>query len=90
VSEKPTTTLPTKLLEAFKAYFQTSKFAQENFIKFNKTMTVNGIKREASRYGYTLVNGEEPNFKGVFKLRRRDRELRVAARTLPAAEVWAG
>lgn len=81
--------MPKPLSDAFDTYFQTSKFAQKNFLKFNKEIVLAAIERAAARYGYTVDRSAyEPGFKGVFKLNRKTRSLRVSAATLPLAEDW--
>jgi len=81
--------MPKALADAFDTYFQTSKFAQKNFIKFDKGMVLPAIEKAAARFGYTVDRSAyEPGFKGVFKLNRKTRSIRVSASTLPLAEDW--
>ena len=85
--------IPRRLAGAFDSYFQTSRFAQANFIKFNKELVIKQINSTAERHG--LVLDEEhalgPKFKGTFKLsggKKKQRMLRVSAASLPHAEDW--
>lgn len=81
--------IPAPLADAFDTYFQTSKFAQANFTRFNKELVLDSIKRVAARYGYTVDEAAfKPNFKGVFKLTRKTKAIRVSAATMPLAEDW--
>ena len=81
--------IPAKLADAFDTYFQTSRFAQKNFVKFNKDAVLAHIEKVAARYNYVLdASARSPNFKGVFKLANKSRTLRVSASTLPLAEDW--
>lgn len=81
--------IPAKLADAFDTYFQTSKFAQRNFMRFNKDAVLEQIKTVAKRYNYTIdPSAFGPNFKGVFKLANKTRTIRVSAATLPMAEDW--
>lgn len=95
-TNKPVAKLPKKLADAFDTYFQTSRFAQKNFVKFDKSMTLGQIKRIAERHGYTLDEAAalSKNFKGTFKISggkaKRVKHLRVSAATLPFAEDWTG
>lgn len=85
--------LPKKLADAFDTYFQTSRFAQTNFVRFDKTMTLGQVKRLAERYGYTfdMEHATKGKFRGFFKLsggKRKYRDLRVTSDSLPMAEDW--
>lgn len=87
--------IPKKLADAFDTYFQTSRFAQRNFVKFNKDLTIGQIQRLAERYGYTLDTDHAlgKSFKGTFKIsggrsKKNPKNLRISARTLPLAEDW--
>lgn len=89
-----TTRLPKKLADAFDTYFQTSRFAQAKFMKFDKKLTIGQIKRLAERHGFTLDEEHAlgTKFKGTFKISggkgKTPKNLRVSAATLPRAEVW--
>lgn len=86
---KPLVTMPRKLTDAVSAYFETSKFAQANFIPFNKTLVLSQLETEAAKLGYTVTAVESKGqFKGTFKLDRASQSLRVSAKTLPLAERW--
>lgn len=86
---KPLVAMPRKLTEAVDAYFQTSRFAQRNFLPFNKTLTLSRLEAEASKLGYTVTPVESNGqFKGTFKLDRVSQSLRVSAKTMPLAERW--
>lgn len=86
--------IPKKLADSFDTYFQTSRFAQANFTRFNKDMTIGQIKRLAERHGYVLDEEHAlgKNFKGTFKISggkgKKQKSLRVSAATLPLAEDW--
>lgn len=89
MSNKPLVVMPKKLTDTLDAYFQTSKFAQKNFVPFNKELLHAKIREVAGRFNYEVVGLEEgKDFKGVFKLERKSQKLRVSAKTLPFAEKW--
>lgn len=83
--------IPKKLVDAFDSYFQTSRFAQQHFIKFNKDMTLGQIKRLAERHGYEfdIEHATRGKFRGFFKLHggrgKVKRDFRVTADSLPFA-----
>lgn len=86
---KPLVTMPRRLTNAVSAYFETSRFAQANFLRFDKTLCLNKLNEEAAKLGYTVTPVESKGqFKGVFKLDRASQSLRVSAKTLPLAEKW--
>lgn len=86
--------LPKKLADSFDTYFQTSRYAQKNFTKFDKSLVLTTIKNAADRHGYVLdeEHALSSKFKGVFKISggkgKTPKTLRVSAATLPQAEDW--
>lgn len=86
--------LPKKLADAFDTYFQTSRFAQSKFMKFDKRLTIGQIKRLADRHGFELDEAHAlgDKFKGTFKINggkgKNKKALRISASTLPLAEDW--
>lgn len=87
---KPLVKMPAALADALDTYFQTSRFAQANFLPFNKTLALTKLHDAARRFNYTVTPVESKGqFKGVFKLDRPSQSLRVSAKTLPLAERWA-
>lgn len=89
MSNKPMVDLPPGLRREFDTYFQTAKYAQANFTRFDRSMIMERLSQAASRYGYTIVTDPTAsNFKGVFRLERPTREIRVSNKTYPRAEIW--
>lgn len=86
----PAVRIPKKLADAFDTYFQTSSFAQQNFLKFNKDMLLEILAARAERYGYELdlEAAKSDKFKGVFKLSHKKRDVRIGRKNLPFAEDW--
>lgn len=81
--------IPKALANELDTYFQTSRFAQKEFTKFNKGTLLARIVKVAARFRYTVDQSAfGPNFKGVFKLSCKSKALRVSAATLPLAEDW--
>lgn len=86
--------LPKKLADAFDTYYQTSRYAQQQFIPFNKDMILPQLEQRAQRYGFTLDadHARSKAFKGTFKLsggrKKVPMQLRVSAKSLPLAEDW--
>lgn len=85
----PLIPIPAPLADVLDTYFQTSRFAQKNFLRFNKEEILTKIERVAARYNYKLdESARSDKFKGEFKLNRASRSIRVSSKTLPMAEDW--
>jgi hypothetical protein len=80
--------LPKVLADALDSYYQTSKFARQHFIRFNKELVYRELNAAASRLGYTMSASEGKNA-GQFVFTRASKTLRVTRDTFPQAELRA-